>query len=411
MRIVVQIRSKDNYVSTPVPRYRLRTSRVRIIDRYILREFVPFFIIALGVTMFVLMLDKLLRYVGFVLGSHLHLLTFWRVLSYTLATVSGLVLPIAFLIASILTWNRLSTDGEYVALKAAGISLYRLLAPLFMMALAVYGASSFLLMYGSPWGFQGLRRLTFDMARRQAYYHLRPQEFHDAFRGLVLYVEGIRPERRQLEGVFIADTGVDTPHVITARRGEVITRSQTLQVVLRLHDGAIHRYRSTDERYYVMRFDRYDVRLELDTELARRARRTTRPRELFPSQLWQEVAQRRIAVKPYGRLILFWHQQFALPFTCLIFAALGPVLGIVQTRSGRTGGYVLGCLTILVYYVLFMIGNALGAETACPRWLAAWLPNFCMAGITILLLRRTARGTVRIDMQRLWAGLGQLWQR
>ena len=384
---------------------------VRLIDRYILREFGPFFVIALGVTTFVLFLDKLLALGSFMLRNHLDVWTFLRFLGYMLPTVSGLALPIAFLLGCILTFNRLSTDSEYVVLKAAGISFYRLLLPLFVAASVVYGASSLALMYGSPWGFQGLRGLVFEVARRQAHYHLRPREFNDTFAGLVLYVERLRPELRQLEHVFIADTRTSPPQVITARQGELFTRSDTWQVLLRLEDGTIHRYVPAQNRYHLLRFRSYDVHLDLDAQLARGFRREMRPRELFPAQLQEEIRRRQTAGQEYRPLVLFWHTLFALPFACMIFAGLGPTLGVVETHSGRSGGYVLGLLAIFVYYIFLTAGNVLGEETPLPPLLAAWLPNLCMGCITALLLRRTARAGTRPEISACFDWALRSWQR
>jgi LPS export ABC transporter permease LptF len=384
---------------------------VILIDRYILREFGPFFVIALGATTFVLILDKLLKLGSFILSNHLDFPTFLRLLGYTLATVSGLILPIAFLLASILTWSRLSTDSEYLVLKAAGLSLYRMLVPLFMASIVVYGASNFALMYGSPWGFQGLRHLIFEVARRQVYYHLRPREFHDTFQGLVLYVERIRPELRQLEGVFIADTRMTSPQVITARSGELVIDPKVLQVALRLRNGVIHRYVPADKRYYILRFGRYDVRLELGTYLARQTRQATRPRELYPSQLQDEITRRKAAKQPYRQLVLFRDKLLALPFASIIFAGLGPVLGLVQTRSSRSGGYVLGLVAIFVYYIFLTASNALGEGTALPPVVVAWLPNLCMGWLTALLLRQSARGAASASMYALWLWVPRIGRR
>ncbi|MCZ6872036.1 MAG: LPS export ABC transporter permease LptF [bacterium] len=361
-----------------------------IIDRYILREFTPFFVLSCGVATFVLMLDKLFKLGTFVLGNRLSAVTFLQLLGYILATVGGLILPIAFLIASILTWGRLSSDHEYVVMKSAGLSLYRLLAPLLGVAVVIYITSSMMLMYGAPWGSQRLRQMVFEVARRQAHYHLRPKEFHDAFRGLVLYVERTQPERQRLEGIFIADTRTTSPQVITAQVGKLIVKADILEVVLRLHDGAIHVYAADDNRYYVLRFRDYDIRLELDTDLARRAKRAMRPRELFPVQIRDRIARQTAGTRRHRRLVLFWHKLFALPFACIIFAGLGPLLGVVQTRSGRTGAYILGLGAIFVYYMFLAVWSALGEETAFPPLLAAWLPNICMTGLTVFLLRRTA---------------------
>jgi lipopolysaccharide export system permease protein len=370
---------------------------VRIIDRYILRDFGGFYVIALGVTTFVLFLDKLLWIASFVLRYHLSFLELLRFLGYTLPTIGGFALPVAFLIGAILTFNRLSTDNEYIALKAAGVSFYRLIMPLGVVACGLYVVTSASLMYGAPWGFQGVRGLVFEVARTRVHTYLRPGEFNDAFAGLVVYVEQTHATLPQLEGIFLADTRATPPHVITARQGELLSRADSLQVVLRLHDGELHRYTQTETRYHVLRFAQYDVRLDLDTHLARRARKEVEPHEMFPSELRQEIANRQAAGKPYRQLVFFQHTLFALPFACIIFAGLGPVLGVVETRSGRSGGYVFGLLAVFFYYIFLTGGKVLGEQTTFPVFLAAWLPNLCLGGITALLMRRTARGLMRFE--------------
>jgi lipopolysaccharide export system permease protein len=366
---------------------------VRIVDRYILREFGAFFVIALGVTTFVLFLDKLLWIASFVLRYHLSFVEFLRFLGYTLPTIGGFALPVAFLIGGILTFNRLSTDHEYIVLKAAGLSFYRLITPLGIIACALYGATHVSLMYGSPWGLQGLRGLVFEVARTRAHTHLRPHEFNDTFAGLIVYVEHVHATPPQL------------------RQGEILTHADSLQVVLRLYDGELHRYTQTETRYHVLRFAQYDVRLDLDTHLARRARKEVTPREMFPSELRQEIAHRHAAGKAYRQLVLFQHTLFALPFACLIFAGLGPVLGVVETRSGRSGGCVFGLLAVFIYYIFLTGGKILGEETTFPVFLAAWLPNVCLGGITVLLMRRTARGQMRFEIHRWFGWLPRLWRR
>jgi lipopolysaccharide export system permease protein len=266
-------------------------------------------------------------------------------------------------------------------------------------------------MYGAPWGFQGLRGLIFEVARLQAHSHLRPREFNDTFAGLVLYAERLRPELRRLESVFIADTRTTPPQVITARQGELLSRADTWQVLLRLEDGMIHRYVPAQQRYHLLRFRSYDVHLDLEAQLARGFRRDVRPRELFPAQLQHEIRRRQAAGEESRQLVLFWHTLFALPFACMIFAGLGPALGVVETRSGRSGGYVLGLLAIFVYYIFLTAGNALGEETPFPPLLAAWLPNLCMGGLTALVLWRTARAGTRLELTASFGWAGRSWCR
>ncbi len=385
---------------------------MRLIDRYIIRELWPSFLLALVVATLVLFVDKLLWLTSLILRNHLDLMTSGLLLCYTLPTVSGLTLPIAFLIGCTLTFNRLSMDSEYVVLQAAGISMYRLLVPLGAAAVVVYGLSSFVLMYVSPWGFQGLQRLFFEVARSHAYYHLQEHEFNDGFQGLVLYVERTVPEQQRLEGVFIADTRSGVSQIITAQAGELFSEPEALRVVLRLEQGAIHRSAPPYKRYDVLTFGHYDVVLNLETSLARQARDEARPRELFPSQLRAEMARRQALGQPSRYLVLYWHKLFALPFASIIFAGLGPALGVVQPKSGRSAGYVLGLGAIFIYYIFLTASDALTDKIPFfPAFLAAWFPNICMSGITIFLLRRTSREATPLEVAWLWEGPQHLWQR
>jgi lipopolysaccharide export system permease protein len=365
--------------------------RMRLIDRYVLNEFWPLFGLAYGVATFIFFLDKLFRIASLALNYHLDMFTVVQLFAYLLPTVSGLTLPIAFLVGCTLTFNRLSTDSEIVALKASGIGFYRLLLPLFPVAFLVYALSSAMLMYGSPWGFQGVKHLFLDVARTRVLYELRPGEFLDAFAGLSVYIERTDPQARRLEGVFIAETRVQPQQVITAKEGELLASADGLQILLRLTDGRLHRYDPEQKRYHLLRFEHYDVQLSLYTELARWLNRPAKPREFFPAQLQAEIDTRQAKGEDVSKLILFRHKQFTLPFACLLFAGLGPSIGMVRTRSGRSSGYIVGVGVIFVYYLFLTASDVVAQDLGAPLLLASWFPNLVMCAVTLWLVRRTAR--------------------
>src|SRR5262249_15822560 len=185
-----------------------------------------------------------------------------------------------------------------------------------------------------------------------------------------------------------------------------------MRVILRLEQGTIHRYAPPYKRYHILQFGHYDVILDLDSQLARQARDEVRPRELFPSQFRAEIERRQALGRNPRDLVLFWHKLFALPFACIIFAGLGPALGIGHPKAGRSAGYVLGLGAIFVYYLFLTASDALAdAVPFFPAFLAAWFPNVCMGGITIVVLGGTAGDALQLDMAWLWDGLRRLWQR
>lgn len=386
-----------------------------LVDRYLLRELVPAFLLALIVATLVLFVEKMLWLTGLILRNHLDAVTSLRLLCYTVPTVSSLTLPIAFLVGCTLTFNRLSMDSEYLILKAAGLSVYRMLVPFGAAGVVVYILASAVLMVVSPWGFRGLQRLFFDVARERAYYHLQAGEFNNAFKGLVLYVERTIPEAQRLEGIFIADTRSTVSQTITARSGTLETQAEALRIVLHLEQGAIHRTEPPYKRYAIVQFGRYDVSLDLDTHLARQARDEGRPRELFPWEFATEMARRQALGRSTRDLVLYWHKCFALPFAALIFAGLGPALGVAQPKAGRSGGYIFGLGAIFLYYIFLTASDALADKLPFfPPVCAAWFPNLCMAGLTVLLLRRVARDAPPVEVGWLWEGLrrwGHRWRR
>src|SRR5262245_5502304 len=218
-----------------------------------------------------------------------------------------------------------------------------MLVTLGVASVIVYGLSSFVLMYVSPWGFQGLQRLFFEVARSRAYYHLQAREFNDTFKGLVLYMERIMPEQEQFEGVFIADTRSEVSQIIVARVGTLVIQPEALRVILRLNKGTIHRSAPPHKRYDILQFSNYDIILDLDTRLARQARDEVRPRELFPSQLRAEIANQQALGKNTRPLLLYWHKLFALPFASLIFTVLGLACEVDYSTTDSSLGVVFSC--------------------------------------------------------------------
>ena len=264
----------------------------------------------------------------------------------------------------------MSADSELVVLHAAGISVYRLLVPFFMMAVAAYGISTFALMYVAPWGHQGLRQLVFDIARDRAYYHLTPQTFNDRLQGSWCFTwKGPILKPSNSRAFLCPDNRSELGQVITAEHGRLLVQPEALKVVLRLNNGIIHRYVPADGRYHLVQFEQYDVVLDLDTRLARQSTESASVREMFPHQVRAEIARREALGEEVNSLRLFWHKLFALPFACVIFAGLGPALGAIQTRSGRSAGYLLSIAGIFVYYVLLSASDALGEASSLPPML------------------------------------------
>jgi len=102
---------------------------MKILSRYIIKEHIPPFIFALTVLMFIFLMQFLLKYITKIFGKGLPFLTIIELVFYNLAWMFALAVPMAVLVATLMSFGRLSGDNEITILKSSGISIYRIIRP------------------------------------------------------------------------------------------------------------------------------------------------------------------------------------------------------------------------------------------------------------------------------------------
>ena len=115
---------------------------LRIVDRYIIRELLLPFLIGLVVFTFLLMIPPLADYSEQLISKGVSWTIVVRVLVTLVPQALAITIPIALLIGLLIGFGRLSADRESVALQACGISIYRLLRPVMVVAVVGWGVTS-----------------------------------------------------------------------------------------------------------------------------------------------------------------------------------------------------------------------------------------------------------------------------
>ncbi len=102
---------------------------MKILSRYIIREHIPPFVFALTVLMFIFLMQFMLKYITRIFGKGLSVFTIIELIFYNLAWMFALAVPMSVLIATLMSFGRLSGDNEITILKSSGISIYRIIRP------------------------------------------------------------------------------------------------------------------------------------------------------------------------------------------------------------------------------------------------------------------------------------------
>ncbi|RME34075.1 MAG: LptF/LptG family permease, partial [Deltaproteobacteria bacterium] len=234
------------------------------IDRYIFREIAVPTLLSLGIFSFVLVAGRTLKLADLVISKGVPLKDVAGLLGSLFPAFFSITIPLSVLLGTLLAFARLSTDAEIIALKAAGISLVRMLKPVLLIALLATILTGWCVIDLAPRANHAFRERLFRLAREQAHVALAPRVFYTDIPGLTLYADRMQERTGEMEGVLIADLrNPKHPATIFAERGRLMTSDGDQVASLALSQGSIHARTPDKESYQVVGFTSYRVNLPL----------------------------------------------------------------------------------------------------------------------------------------------------
>ncbi len=368
----------------------------RTIDRHILREIIPPFIIALFLFTFLLMIPPIMEVAEELIVKGVDTITVIKLMATLVPQGLGITIPMALLMGILVGLGRLSSDREAVALQACGVSLTRMFRPLLVFASAAALITSYVLIVALPDANQAFREITFRAVATRAEGEVRARVFDEYFPGVVLYVREVLPDGGGWADVFLADSrNSDQPDVYVAEKGQVILNREDRQVDIILSDGSGHQVNPLEpETYEVHNFDEAVIAINAETIFP-----TAGPqrgyRELSILELQAEAAALSAADLSPHRPVMEIHRKFSIPIACLVFALIGLGLGVTSRKDGKLASFSLGTAVIFGYYVIMYGAEAMAKGGLVSPHLAMWLPNIVLGllglGLVVLKSRSVER--------------------
>ena len=178
---------------------------VKRLYTFMLQRFLPLLLMTFCICLFIVLMQFLWRYIEELVGKGLSIGVICELFFYAALTMVPTALPLAVLLASLMTFGNLGEKFELTAIKAAGISLIRVMKPLiiFMVFLAI--GTFFFQNYALPVAQTKMWTLLFSMRQKSPEVEIPERIFYDQIPGMNLYVERKDKETGELYDLIIYD--------------------------------------------------------------------------------------------------------------------------------------------------------------------------------------------------------------
>ena len=365
-----------------------------IYSRYLLAQIARPMVTAILVALIALLAERTLRVIDLVVGWRGSLFVVFEMLGYLIPHYMGLALPVAFFLGILLTFSRLSREGELAAINASGAGLPQLLRPILSAALILALVVALLVSLLQPYARYAYRAATYALTNA-SFTTLLQNGLFTTLGNTTYMVEQISEDKSQMKGVFLFQGGQGKDAVtITSVSGQTVREGPLTPIVLKLQDGLqqLVPARSANAAEpssgeVVVRFREFETTLANPDEDFRP--RGEDEREMTLLELWAASRNPPAHIEPWeisaelnGRLV----RILTLPLLPLMAIPLA----IDRVRGQRSYGLVVGLAMLIAFHQLLQVGEALADNNKIPIWAGLWLPFALLAAISAWMFVRAA---------------------
>ncbi|MCX8021582.1 MAG: LptF/LptG family permease [Syntrophorhabdaceae bacterium] len=355
------------------------------IYRYILKESLYIFLLSLGILTFIMILSRIGRIADLVINKGVFLKDIFLLVVYSSPPFLTFTLPMSFLLSTIVTLGRLSSENEILVLKASGVDLRCLFYPIGIVAVAItiLGLVNTTLLL--PKGGELFRNTLLDIVKKGISLDDKEGIFNDTIPGVVIYIDKVDTENKVLAGIMVSDDrDKDVKQMISASKGLINFDPVTLDLVFIFEKGNLHRWEKKSDIYRSLSFKNYTFSLNLSNILPTNVSLRKRPHEMNIGELRRAASK----AEPSDRydLLLEIYKKFSLPFSSIAFTFLIIPLGVKRRGEGKFSGIIYSLLLFVFYYVVMAFSENAGKAINIPTFFVVWIPNLV---IVILGLKLT----------------------
>ncbi len=360
---------------------------MKLLDSYLIKEIIFPFIFGIaaftsiiaGSTLIFQLVSQAMKY-GFGVLSTIQLFI------YKLPAVISLTLPMALLLATILVIGRLSSDLEILALRSAGVGMFRIMIPILSVGLAISLGNILFnesvvprANYYAEVLLNNLKKTNISIRE-----NVNLTQYDD--KGFPLRIINVREvNEKTLQDITIAEyESGRLARVIRAEYGNWDAIGGWV-----FNNGVMHvLLEQSSQDLMVIHFEKEIINLSLN--LLDFTKRKQSHDEMNARELMAFIQKEALLGKNVNEMLIQYYLKFALPFACLIFTMIGAAISFQPHRRSSAMGMGLSIIIILGYYIIYSFGLVLGINSIIPPLIAAWIPNIIVGTFSLYLLNKVS---------------------
>jgi len=358
---------------------------MRIIDRYIVKEFFLAFFISFVILVVVMTIGNSMRFIELIITKGISAIIIFQLLFYTLPYLLPYILPISIMAGLLLSLGRLSSDNEIMAIKTSGIQLKKIILNFFILGLIFSFFSLIINNRLIPYAHFKFREIMYKIGQENPTATLEAGTFN-RFGKFIIFVYSINGQEFRNIRIYEPQEDGKPPRTIIAKRGEFISIPEENILKLKLIDGTFDEINpDSPNTYYKVNFQKNYKTIMLD-ENQNKGELNKKAKDMTFKELREEIKQLRKQKINEEPLTTELHSKIALSFSSLVFFILGMPLGIITRRREKSTNITMAILIVGVYFILSLAIKGLCIEGKLAASSGVWIPNIIFTFLGLYLI-------------------------
>lgn len=362
---------------------------MRILDKYILKEFIgPFLFGVCAFTAVFVGAGTLYRIANLINQYGASAWAAFRVFVLAMPSIIVVTFPMSVLLGSLMAFGRLSSSSEMIVMRAGGQNFIRLAMPIFIAAFFIsIGATAFN-EYVVPKANNAYNTIINEEIKHNVapttQDHIIIKNTKGSDISSLMYARQYDANTKQLKDITVQEFENDT-----LMRVEQADRADWNGQKWVMHEGMIYDVSANEQTTRSLKFQNQALPITQKPNKINASQK--KPDELTIRELREQIKLLDQNSVNTNKMKVEMYNRFALPLASLVCAIVGAPLGMQKQRGSSSIGFGISVVVIFIYYSIMTLGNALGNGGKIPAYLAAFLPDIICGVAGVILVYKKSK--------------------